>query len=206
MPLCLERVRAVKAYRLASKSAGTRRIAEKPTRFHVENMPSGNYIVIPESSSERRAYIPIGYMDDKVICSNSLKLMPNATRYHFGVLNSQIHMAWMRTVGGRLKSDYRYSAKIVYNNFIWPDPTDAQRCKIEETAQAILDARELCPDSTLADLYDPDLMPDALRKAHEANDRAVLAAYGLKKDATEEEIVAYLFKLYAEKIKDLKEI
>lgn len=205
MPLCFERVKAVKAYRLTSKRANTRELAETPTRFHFENMPKGKYIVIPEVSSQRRFYVPMGYMNDTVMCSNKLKLMPNATTYHFGVLESLIHMAWMRVVTGRLKSDYSYSVQIVYNNFVWPDPSVPQHEKIEETAQAILDARKLSPDSTLADLYDPDLMPDALRKAHQANDRAVLAAYGLKKGVTEEEIVAHLFKLYELKTKEISD-
>ena len=175
MPECIKRIEAVKEYRLASPSAGTVKLAEKPTRFHVENMPKGNYIVIPEVSSQARRYVPMGYMDDTVLCSNKVRLMPDATLYHFGVLTSNVHMAWMRTVCGRLKSDYDYSVKIVYNNFPWPDPTDAQKTKIEQTAQAILDARALYPDASLADLYDPVTMPPELLKAHQANDRAVTA-------------------------------
>lgn len=202
MPKCLERVDAVRKFRLASKSAGTVKIAEKPTRFHVENMPKDTYIVIPEVSSERRRYVPMGYMDDTVLCSNKVRLMPNATLYHFGILNSNVHMAWMRAVCGRLKSDYDYSIKIVYNNFPWPIPTDAQKAKIEETAQAILDARALYPDSSLADLYDERTMPQELRKAHQANDKAVMAAYGWKSgDAayhSEAGCVAVLMRMYRE--------
>lgn len=143
MPHCMERVKAVREYRLASPSAGTVKLADKPTRFHVENMPKGHYVVIPEVSSEKRRYIPIGYLDDSKLCSNKLRLVPRATLFIFGVLESNVHMAWMRCVCGRLKSDYDYSIKIVYNNFPWPAPTEQQKAKIEQTAQAILDARAL---------------------------------------------------------------
>lgn len=229
MPECMKRVQATRDFRLSSKRASTIKLADRPTRFQTENMPKGNYIVVPEVSSEKRRYIPIGYMDDSVLCSNKLRLMPNATLYHFGVLNSNVHMAWMRTVCGRLKSDYDYSQKIVYNNFPWPDigpipqpPSpkgqganetspyggdlegaggqgfrgEAYR-KIEQTAQAILDARALYPDSSLADLYDEVTMPPELRKAHQNNDRAVMEAYGFDwRTMTESECVAELFKLY----------
>ena len=181
MPHCMERVKAVREYRLASPSAGTVKLADKPTRFHVENMPKGHYVVIPEVSSEKRRYIPIGYLDDSKLCSNKLRLVPSATLFIFGVLESNVHMAWMRCVCGRLKSDYDYSIKIVYNNFPWPTPTEQQKAKIEQTAQAILDARALYPDSSLADLYDELTMPPELRKAHQANDRAVMDAYGFIK-------------------------
>ena len=196
MPECLKRVQAVRAFRLASKSEGTRKIADKPTRFHVENMPRGNYIVIPETSSERRCYTPMGFMTPDILCSNAIRLIPNATLYHFGILTSNVHMAWMRAVCGRLKSDYRYSKDIVYNNFPWCTPTDAQKLKIEQTAQAILDARAKYPDSSLADLYDEATMPPELRKAHQENDRAVMQAYGYSIKMTENEVVAELFKLY----------
>ena len=141
----------------------------------------------------------MGYMDKDVICSDSNILIPEITLYHFGVLESNVHMAWMRAVCGRLKSDYRYSNTIVYNNFPWPTPTDEQKAKIEQTAQAILDARALYPDSSLADLYDELTMPVELRKAHQDNDRAVMAAYGFDvKTMTESQCVAELFKLYQE--------
>ena len=144
-------------------------------------------------------------MDDTVLCSNKVRLMPDATLYHFGVLTSNVHMAWMRTVCGRLKSDYDYSVKIVYNNFPWPDPTDAQKTKIEQTAQAILDARALYPDASLADLYDPVTMPPELLKAHQANDRAVMQAYGMPiKETDEAACVAWLMKLYQEKVNEKK--
>ena len=199
MPECMKRVQAVQEYRLKSPSPGTVKLAEKPTRFHVENMPHGNYIVIPEVSSQRRRYVPMGYMDDSVLCSNKVRLMPNATIYDFGILESNVHMAWMRAVCGRLKSDYDYSIKIVYNNFPWPNPTEEQKARIEQTAQGILDARALYPDASLADLYDELTMPPELRKAHQENDRAVMAAYGFPvKGFTESDCVAALMKMYQE--------
>lgn len=197
MPECLKRIEAVRDYRLSSPSPGTRKIADTPTRFHVENMPKGEFIVIPEVSSERRRYIPIGYMDDTVMCSNKVRLMPNATLFHFGVLESNVHMAWMRAVCCRLKSDYSYSVNVVYNNFPWPDVSEEQKEKIEKTAQAILDARSLYPDSSLADLYDPLTMPPELRKAHIANDKAVMQAYGFNvRETSEASCVATLMELY----------
>ena len=204
MPHCMERVKAVREYRLASPSAGTVKLADKPTRFHVENMPKGHYVVIPEVSSEKRRYIPIGYLDDSKLCSNKLRLVPSATLFIFGVLESNVHMAWMRCVCGRLKSDYDYSIKIVYNNFPWPAPTEQQKAKIEQTAQAILEARALYPDSSLADLYDDLTMPPELRKAHQDNDRAVMDAYGFTKGTaartSESACVTELMKLYQKKV------
>ena len=197
MPECMKRVEAVRNMRLSSKSAGTVKLADKPTRFHVENMPKGTYIVIPEVSSEKRKYIPMDYMNDTVLCSNKVRIMPDATLYHFGILESNVHMAWMRVVCGRLKSDYDYSIKIVYNNFPWPTPPEEQKAKIAQTAQAILDARALYPDCSLADLYDEVTMPPELRKAHQANDKAVMQAYGFDvKTTTESSCVAELMKLY----------
>ena len=202
MPECLKRVEAVKEYRLKSTSAGTRKLADTPTKFHVTNMPEGNYIVIPQVSSERRAYIPIGFMDASVLCSDRVRLMPNATLYYFGILESSIHMAWMRMISCRLKSDYSYTIGLVYNTFPWPSPTDKQRAKIEATAQAILDARDAEPDSSLADLYDERIMPVNLRNAHRANDEATLAAYGFPKGISEEEIVTKLMISYSQKVKE----
>jgi len=200
MPECMKRVEAVRQKRLTSKSPGTQKLANTPTRFHVENMPKGDYIVVPEVSSQRRRYIPMGYMNDSVLCSNKVRLMPNASLYHFGILNSNVHMAWMRVVCGRLKSDYDYSIKIVYNNFPWPEPTAVQRSKIEQTAQRILDARALYPHSTLSDMYGEKmyLYPE-LKDAHDANNRAVMAAYGLSvKDTSEPDCVAFLMRKYQE--------
>ena len=159
-------------------------------------MPKGNFIIIPKVSSEKRAYIPMGFPTPDTFASDLVFIIPNATLYHFGVLTSSVHMAWMRAVCGRLKSDYRYSKDIVYNNFVWPSVTETDQSKIEQTAQAILDARALYPDSSLADLYDATLMPIELRRAHRANDEAVLAAYRWPKDLQESEIVERLFSLY----------
>lgn len=197
MPECLKRVKEVRQFREKSTSAGTRKLAETPTRFHVENMPKSNYIVVPKVSSERRKYIPMGFMNPDVLSSDLVFIIPNATLYHFGVLTSNVHMAWVRTVCGRLKSDYRYSKDIVYNNFPWCDPTPEQKSKIEQTAQAILDARALYPDCSLADLYDELTMPKELRKAHQNNDRAVMQAYGFDvKTMTESECVGVLMGMY----------
>lgn len=196
MPQCIKRIDAVRKYRLKSKSEGTRALAERPRRFHVENMPQGNFIIVPSVSSEKRHYVPMGFMTPNNLASNLVLLIPNATLYHFGILESIVHMAWMRAVCGRMKSDYRYSKEIVYNNFPWPKPTEEQKQKIEKTAQAILDARAKYPESSLASLYDVNTMPAALLKAHKANDKAVLSAYGLSPKTPESEIVAELFKLY----------
>ena len=197
MPECLKRVEAVRQCRLSSTSAGTVKLADKPTRFHVENMPEGTYILLPKVSSERRRYIPMGFMTPDTLCSDLVFIIPNSTLYHFGVLTSNVHMAWMRAVCGRLKSDYRYSKDVVYNNFPWPTPTDAQKAKIEQTAQAILDARALYPDASLADLYDETTMPPELRKAHQQNDKAVMVAYGFwGKLNSEPACVAELMRMY----------
>ncbi len=198
MPKCYERVMNVREYRLKSPSAGTVKLADKPTRFHVENMPDGNYIILPKVSSEKRRYVPMGFMTPDAFSSDLVFIIPNASLFHLGVLTSNVHMAWMRVVCGRLKSDYRYSKDIVYNNFPWPTPTDEQRARIEATAQAILDARAKYPDSSLADLYDEVAMPPELRRAHQDNDRAVMAAYGFSTKMTESECVAELFKMYQE--------
>ncbi len=197
MPLAMKRVAAVRKFRLDSASASTQKLAERPTRFHVENMPKGNYLLIPKVSSERRRYIPMGFMNSNVLCSDLVFILPNASRYHFGVLSSTMHMAWMRYVAGRLKSDYRYSAKLVYNNYPWPQqPTDKQRQTVEDAAQAVLDARESHPDATLADLYDPLSMPANLTKAHAKLDRTVDRCYRSQPFANERNRVEYLFKLY----------
>ena len=193
---CYKRVQSVKAFRLASKSDPTRKLAEKPTRFHVENFPKGTYIVIPKVSSENRRYIPIGFLTPEIFASDLVFIIPDATLYHLGVLTSNIHMAWVRAVCGRLESRYRYSKDIVYNNFPWSNPSDAQKARIEATAQAILDIRAKYPDSSLADLYDELTMPADLRKAHTENDHAVMEAYGFSPKMTEDEIVAELFKMY----------
>ena len=196
MPHCYERVMNVREYRLKSPSAGTVKLADTPTRFHVENMPKGNYLLVPSVSSEKRRYVPLGFMSPDMLSSNLVLIIPNASLYHFGILTSNVHMAWMRVVCGRLEMRYRYSKDIVYNNFPWPTPTDEQKVKIEQTAQAILDARGKYPDCSLADLYDEVAMPPELRRAHQENDRAVMAAYGFSTKMTESECVAKLFELY----------
>lgn len=199
MPECMKIIKAVQEYRTKSNRVSTKKLAATPTRFQTENMPKGNYIVIPEVSSGNRRYVPIGFLDDKTLCSNKLRLMSNATLYHFGVLESNVHMAWLRTVCGYFGPSYQYSINIVYNNFPWPTPTDEQKAKIEQTAQAILDARALYPDCSLADLYDELTMPVELRKAHQANDKAVMQAYGFwGKLNTESECVAELMRMYKE--------
>ena len=197
MPLVLERVQLVRDFRLSSKKAATRKQADTPTLFTENRQPSEDFIAIPEVSSGTRRYIPMGFLHPDTICSNKLQILPGASIYHFGVLMSNVHMAWMRTVCGRLKSDYDYSAKIVYNNFPWPVPTEKQKAKIEQTAQAILDARELYPDCSLAVLYNEVTMPPELRKAHQVNDRAVMEAYGFwGKFNSESACVAELMKMY----------
>ena len=198
MPEVLRRIDAVRQWRLLSKSAPTQKLAEKPTRFHVENMPTKSYLVIPETSSENRRYIPMGYIQPETLTSNAMKIMPDGTLYHFGVLESEMHMTWMRAVAGRLKSDYRYSKDIVYNNFPWPeDVTDAQKREVEEKAQAVLDVRKAFPNATLADLYDPNTMPPGLLKAHHMLDRVVDACYGIKKVFSSEPArLEFLFELY----------
>jgi len=193
----VRRLEAVREMRLASSAAPTRALADSPYLFFSTPQTDNNYLCIPEVSSERRRYIPIGFMDKSIIASNKLLIVPEASLYHFGVLTSNVHMAWTRTVCGRLKSDYQYSGATVYNNFPWPTPTDAQKAKIEQTAQAILDARALYPNASLADLYDEVAMPTELRKAHQQNDKAVMQAYGFDiKTTTETSCVAELMKMY----------
>ena len=190
-----KRVALCKADREASPDAGRRKLADTPHLFRETNNPE-HFLLVPKVSSERRRYIPIGFFGGDTISTDLNFIIPDASLYHFGVLTSSVHNSWMRAICGRLKSDYRYSKDIVYNNFPWCSPTDEQKAKIEQTAQAILDARAKYPDSSLADLYDETLMPQDLRKAHEANDKAVMQAYGFKPNMSESEIVAELFKLY----------
>ena len=196
MPLVMQRVEKVREMRLNSSDAGTRKLAETPTLFRETYNPK-SFIIVPSASSERRKYIPLGFLGEDTISTNLNLIIPDATIYHFGILTSNVHMAWMRAVCGRLKSDYRYSKDVVYNNFPWPTLTDAQKAKIEQTAQAILDARALYPDCSLADLYDEIAMPPELRKAHQQNDRAVMQAYGFDvATTTETSCVAELMRMY----------
>ena len=197
MPEVMKRVEAVRKYRGASKSAPTRKIAETPTRFHVENMPTSPFLVIPEVSSEHRPYIPIGFVKPSILCSNKLRILPKATFYDFGVLSSAMHMAWVRQVTGRLESRFQYSVKLVYNNYPWPEqPTLKQRAAVEAAAQAVLDARKQFADATLADLYDPLSMPPALVKAHSELDRAVDLCYRPQPFENDRLRVEHLFTLY----------
>ena len=168
-----------------------------PTLFQEVRHPNSDYIIVPRHSSETRKYIPLGFVSPEIIVNDAVQIIPNATTYHFGVLTSNVHMAWMRAVCGRIKSDYRYSKDIVYNNFPWPTPTEEQKTKIEQTAQGILDARALYTDCSLADLYDEVTMPVELRRAHQANDKAVMAAYGFPvRTTTEASCVAELMRMY----------
>ena len=205
MPEVMKRVQAVKSSRLASKSAPTRKLADRPTRFHVENMPDSTYLVLPETSSERRVFIPFGFENPETLCSNAVKMAQNASLLHFGVLSSTMHNTWVRFTCGRLKSDFRYSISIVYNNYPWPgfagEPLSDKHCTaIEQAAQCVLDARAQFANASLADLYDPLTMPPALLKAHQKLDAAVDAAYqpsgGKKSYASDAERVAFLFELY----------
>lgn len=198
MPLVLQRVEACKADRENAPDAGRRKLAERPTQFREINNPD-TFIVVPAVSSERRRYVPIGFLNKDTIATNLVITIPGANLYHFGILTSNVHMAWMRAVCGRLEMRYRYSKDVVYNNFPWPTPTDDQKAKIEQTAQAILDARALYPDASLADLYDETTMPPELRKAHQQNDKAVMMAYGFwGRLNSEPACVAELMRMYQE--------
>jgi hypothetical protein len=197
MPQVMERVERVRDFRAKSSAEPTRKTADTPALFFYISQPDTDYLVIPEVSSERRQFIPIGYASKKVICSNTNYLIPDANLYILGMLCSTMHMAWVRHVCGRLKSDYRYTGSMVYNNFPWPsEPTDKQCQAVEKAAQSVLDVRAAHPDSSLADLYDPVAIPSDLRKAHQALDKAVDAAYGKKSFASDAERVAFLFELY----------
>ena len=198
-PLLLKRIEGVRQARLSSPAKETQKLAETPSLFAQLNQPKGSFIAFPKVSSERRKYIPIGFLSEEVIVGDKLYVVEDVGLYHFGILTSNVHNAWMRLVAGRMKSDYSYSNTIVYNSFPWPTPTDAQKAKIEQTAQAILDARAMYPDCSLADLYDEVTMPPELRKAHQQNDKAVMQAYGFwGKLNTETECVAELMKMYQE--------
>ena len=197
-PQVNKRVEACKKFRLSRTSPTTKKLAETPTLFESTRSSMTNYIAVPRITSERRTYIPMDWMTPDVIPGDSLYMIPGATLYHFGILTSRVHMAWTRRVCGRLRSDYRYSNILVYNTFAWPSPTPRQRKRIEQTAQAILDARAQYPATSFAGLYNDSLMPPDLRKAHALNDAAVCAAYGWPSDISENDIVTRLFRLYHE--------
>jgi hypothetical protein len=197
MPEALRRVENVRRFRSGSKSAPTRKIAATPTRFHVENMPARTYLLIPKVSSERRRYIPLAFMPPEVLASDLCFVLPDAGLWEFGVLSSAMHTAWVRQIGGRLKSDFRYSGKLVYNNFPWPEKvTDRQRSAVEAAAQRVLDVRAEFPDASPAELYDPLAMPAKLLKAHTALDRAVDRCYGRQPFASDRQRVEFLFALH----------
>ena len=197
MPLVIRRIESVRLFRAESSRAATVKMADYPTRFQTENMPKGSYVAIPETSSERRTYIPMAFCDENVLCSNALRLIPDATLYHFGVLTSTMHMAWTRAVCGRLEMRYRYSGSVVYNTFPWPEVSEETEGKIGALAQGVLDARALYPECSLADLYDPLTMPPELVAAHRKLDAAVERAYG-RRFADDAERVAFLFEKYRE--------
>ena len=195
-PIIQKRIEEVRNERLKSAKASTRKWAESPTLFTEDRQPDADYILVPRHSSEKRIYLPMGFISKDVICGDANLLIPNATTYDFGILTSILHMAWMRVVCGRLEMRYRYSADIVYNNFPWPETTEEQKQKISDFAQRVLDARASHPDWSLADLYHPDFMPQDLRRAHKELDKAVLKLYGLKSDIDEMDIVRHLLGLY----------
>ena len=193
-----DRIAKVKEFRLNSTKEATKASADTSTLFQEIRQPISEYVIIPRHSSENRRYIPLGFVSSEIIVNDAVQIIPEATLYHFGVLTSNVHMAWVRAVAGRLEMRYRYSKDIVYNNFPWCEPTPEQKAKIEQTAQAILDARAKYPDCSLADLYDELTMPPELRKAHHENDFAVMEAYGFDRKITESECVAKLMEMYVE--------
>ena len=192
----LRRLEGVRQSRLESTKEATRKWADMPSVFTENRQPDRDYIILPVVSSERRRYMPMCYVTKDVIANANAQMIPDGDLYSFGVLMSNVHNAWMRATCGRLETRYAYSATIVYNNFPWCQPTKEQKARIEATAQAILDARAKYPDCSLADLYDEVTMPPELRRAHQENDRAVMAAYGFSTKMTESECVAELFKMY----------
>ena len=206
MPHVVERINKVREFRLSSKAKEIHKFAETPTLFAQQTQPIGkDFVLVPIVSSSRRRYIPMAYVSGDVLVNNRVFVVPEATLYEFGVLSSNVHNSWMRRVAVRLKDDYSYSKDLVYNTFVWPSPTLEQKEKIEKTAQGILDARALYPDSSLADLYDPLTMPPELRKAHQLNDKAVMQAYGMPiKETDEAACVAWLMKLYQEKVNNME--
>ena len=200
MPECMKRIKAVREFRLASKSEGTRKIADKPTRFHVENMPNSDFILVPRVSSAERFYIPFGFLSNDNLASDATLIIPNATLADFAILTSSVHMEWMKVVAGRLETRYGYTPA-VYNNFPFASLDEKDKETLTATAQGILDARALFGDCSLADLYNPLTMPANLRKAHERNDQAVLKIYGIDKTATPSDIVKELFTRYEKEVK-----
>ena len=196
MPESKKRVESVRTFRLNSNRVSTKRLSEKPTRFQVENIPTSNYIIIPRHSSENRAYIPIVFSDKSTLVGDSCLIVIDSSLYELGILSSSMHMAWVRTVCGRIKSDYRYSASIVYNTFPWPDASEEQKKAVSELADMVLNIRNMYPDKTLAEMYDPDKMPEPLAEAHHNLDMAVDSLYRNTPFESDEERLQLLFKLY----------
>lgn len=195
--MVIERIKKVQEFRKNSKAVSTRKLSDTPTLFAQISQPETSFVIVPKTSSGQRRYAPLGFASKDIIVSDALFIIPEGGLYEFGILSSNVHNAWLRIIGGRLKSDYRYSRDIVYNTFPWPSLNDNQKAMIEKTAQSILDARSLYPNSSLADLYNPLTMPPELLKAHHANDRAVMHAYGFDvKIMSEADCVAELMKMY----------
>ena len=200
----MSRIKKVAEFRKTAKGDSLRELAEFPTKWKAIKQVNSSYILLPRVSSERRKYVPIGFVDKDVIGNDSIQILPNATIYDFGILTSNVHNAWLKAICGRLEMRYRYSNTLVYNNFPWPNPTKEQKETIEKTAQLILDVRAKYPGSSLADLYDELTMPADLRKAHQMNDKAVMNAYGFKTSMTESECVAELMKMYQDLVEESK--
>ena len=206
MPNVLKLLERIRQYRLNSSSKPTQKLAETPAKFHFENMPDNDFLVIPQTSSGRRKYVPIGFLTPDILVNNKLQVMRDGGLYEFGILCSNVHNSWVRNVAGRLRDDFTYSVSVVYNTFPWCNPTDEQKKRIESTAQDILIARKLYPESSLADLYKDISMPPELRKAHQANDKAVMQAYGFwGKLNSESECVAELMKMYQKLVNQKQE-
>jgi hypothetical protein len=216
MPAVVERLRFVREYRRGERPArkkgdatpkqpgiSARSLADTPAEFHVTVIPSRPFLAIPENSSENREYLPIGWLEPPTIPSNKLRFIKDADLWHFGILTSRLHMAWLRYVGGRIKSDFQYSIGIVYNTFPWPRASDAQCARIHALAQGVLDTRQMFPSSSLADLYDADVMPAQLRRAHRALDQAVDRLYRSAAFAGDRERVEHLFGLYEQAVAPL---
>jgi hypothetical protein len=206
LPLVQERISQVRAYRLSSNRASTVALAEYPTRVGVDERLDAPFLVIPNVSSEHRDYVPIGWLHPDVVANQKLRILPDVDLWQFGILTSRMHMAWMRAITGRMKSDYMYSVGIVYNNFPWPETSEAQKEKIRALAQGVLDARAKYPEATLADLYDPDTMPAGLRKAHGKLDDAVDGLYKRGGFASDRERVEHLFMLYEKLVAPLEAV
>ncbi|MGA8763408.1 MAG: type IIL restriction-modification enzyme MmeI, partial [Candidatus Sulfotelmatobacter sp.] len=203
MPKVMERIAAVKQYRKKSTSASTRSLGDSPTRFHVTVVPNRSFLVIPETSSERREYVPIGWLQPPVVPSNLVRVLLDADLWHFGILTSRMHMAWLRYIGGRLESRYRYSIGIVYNPFPWPEADDRQRARICDLAQKVIDVRAKLPEASMADLYDSDVMKPELRQAHRALDAAVDKLYRSEAFPGDRQRVEHLFMLYEKLVSPL---